>query len=281
MANDFSNFIEEVWSKKLGMNFDNSGVAMGVVNRKWEGEIKASGDTVHIVTLDDVTVYDYTGQKQESSNEPTKQTLLIDQAKAFKITIDDISKAQSQIDLSTRYLGRSSIAVDLVKDTRILSHVAQVDAGNVISTSTITKDNIYSKFRNVMELLELANAIGSGGKAADGKKPYIIIDPKIASLLVKSPELTQATADGNKVIRTGYIGNVAGLDVLVCTNFSDSAGTYNILAGTNDAITFASQIVKVEKSRSKTQFADDYDGLYVYGSKMIEPTAAVKLVVTL
>jgi hypothetical protein len=49
-------------------------------------------------------------------------------------------------------------------------------------------------------------------------------------------------------------------------------GTY-VYAGTNDAITFASQVTKVESLRSQTTFGNLVRGLNVYGYKVIKPEA--------
>jgi hypothetical protein len=77
----------------------------------------------------------------------------------------------------------------------------------------------------------------------------------------------------------GSIGKMAGVDILVCTNFAAVSGTYNIMFGTNDAITYASQVVDMEKN--KKDFKTTVQGLYVYGAKVILPKALGKLVVTL
>jgi hypothetical protein len=83
MAQDLSNFISEVWSKKLTKILDKSGVMMQCVNRNYEGEIKNAGDTVNIRTFGDVTVKDYSGTITYDDLTSPMQTLLIDQKKYF------------------------------------------------------------------------------------------------------------------------------------------------------------------------------------------------------
>ena len=56
-------------------------------------------------------------------------------------------------------------------------------------------------------------------------------------------------------------------------------GLYYVLAGTNEAITFASQLAKVESLRDKDSFSDLIRGLYLYGAKTVQPKALAKMVV--
>jgi hypothetical protein len=55
-----SNFISEVWSKKLLKVFDKTMVMANLVNRNYEGDIQDAGDVVHVRTFGDVTINDYT-----------------------------------------------------------------------------------------------------------------------------------------------------------------------------------------------------------------------------
>ena len=69
------------------------------------------------------------------------------------------------------------------------------------------------------------------------------------------------------------------MDVLVSTNLTDTSGNYYVLAGTNDAITFASQLAKIESLRDQNSFSDLVRGLYLYGAKTVQPKALAKMVV--
>lgn len=278
MAQDLTNFIPEIWSKKLSVLLDNSGVMMQCVNRNYEGDIKNSGDTVKIRTFGDVTVKTYSGSITYDELTSPVQSLLIDQKKYFAFKVDDITKAQSNIDIMSGYLERAKVAIDLAKDTFLLSKHADVPAGNTVGTETsavaLTKDNIYENFVSVAKALKSANAL------TKGQKPWIIVNPEIEALLVQAPEFIQATQAGDKTVREGSIGRIAGLEVLVCTNFSDTAGTYYVMAGTNDAVTFASQVVEVESIRLQDSFDTAVRGLYVYGAKTVVPNALAKLICT-
>lgn len=280
MPNDLTNFIPEIWSKKLTLLLDKSGVMMQCVNRDYEGEIKNSGDTVHIRTFGDVTVKTYTGSISYDNLTSPMQDLLIDQKKYFAFKVDDISKAQSNIDIMSGYLERAKVAIDLAKDSFLLAKHADVPSGNIVGSEAtpvaLTKDNIYSNFVAIAKLLKKANAIRK-----DGKNPWIVINPDIEALMIQAPEFIHATQTGDSALRNGSIGKIAGMDVLVCTNFDATSGKYYIIAGTNDAITYASQVVEVETIRLQDSFDTAIRGLYVYGAKTVLPNALGKLICTI
>ena len=53
-----TNFIPEIWSSKLLLNFQRDAVFAGLVNREYEGEA-SKGNTVHIAGITDVAIKDY------------------------------------------------------------------------------------------------------------------------------------------------------------------------------------------------------------------------------
>src|SRR4030042_4378618 len=91
-------FQPEVWSATLLSVLSKNLVYAGApcVNRTYEGEISAFGDTVHIVSVADPTILDYAKDTDLTVQVLTdaEQTLLIDQAKAFAFEIDDLDMRQ-------------------------------------------------------------------------------------------------------------------------------------------------------------------------------------------
>jgi hypothetical protein len=278
MAQDLTGFMSEVWSQKLTSLLDKSGVMMQCVNRNYEGEIKNAGSTVHIRTFGDVTVKDYAGAITYDELTSPTNTLLIDQKKYFAFKVDDVSKAQSNIDIMAGYLERAKVAIDLAKDSFLLGKHVDVPSANIIGSDAtpiaLTKDNIYTNFVAVAKALKKSNATGKG------QKPWIVINPDIEALLIQAPEFIHATQTGDSTIKEGSIGKIAGLDVLVCTNLTATSGKLYVMAGTNDAMTFASQVVEIESLRLQDSFNTAVRGLYVYGGKTVQSNALAKLVCT-
>ena len=80
---------------------------------------------------------------------------------------------------------------------------------------------------------------------------------------------TSGDAVGN-----GYIARMWGFDMYMSNNVATVDTTkYKVLAGTNQAITLAEQIVSVEALRRESSFRDAVKGLHVYGAKVVQPAA--------
>lgn len=270
-----ANFISEVWSQKLKRIFDDVVVMASLVNTDYEGDIQSAGDVVHIRTFGDVTVNDYTRDMTISFQALTDPMvdLTIDQQKYFAFKVDDLDKAQSNIDILNGYAGRGAIAIRDVVDSRLIGHHSDVDSGNVLGTDVspiaLSSSNIYDYITQMSEVLD------------ESKMPqedrHLVITPKFKTMLLQSTEFTRATSLGDNIVQNGYIGNVAGFNVHVTTNNPADSGVINLMGFHKDMIAFASQVSKVETVRPYNMFADAVKGLYLYGSKVIHSTAGVVL----
>ncbi|MDX2084696.1 MAG: P22 phage major capsid protein family protein [Candidatus Melainabacteria bacterium] len=270
-----ANFIPEVWSKKLLKIFDKTTVMANVVNRDFEGEITSAGDVVHVRTFGDVTINDYTRDMTISFQTLTDPMvdLTIDQQKYFAFKVDDLDKAQADINILEGYAARGAIAIRNVVDSRLLAHYADLDTNNKIGTDgspiTLSKTNIYAYITDLAQMLDEDNV--------PQEDRSLVIPPKLKTLLLQSEEFTRATNLGDRVVQNGYIGNVAGFAVHVTTNMAPVSGVYNVLALHRDAISFASQVSKVETVRPYNMFAEAVKGLYLYGSKVMLPKGGAVL----
>ena len=109
--------------------------------------------------------------------------------------------------------------------------------------------------------------------------------PILDGTVLKNSELRQAylTGDNESTLRNGKIGMVDRFTLYVSNNLTgitDGSDTpYHVLAGTRDAISFASQMSNVETIRSESTFGNIIRGLNVYGYKVTKPEALVDLYV--
>ncbi|MDH4379092.1 MAG: P22 phage major capsid protein family protein [Vampirovibrionales bacterium] len=270
-----TNFIPEVWSQKLLKIFDKNAVMANLVNRDFEGEIHNAGDVVKVRTFGDVTINSYTRDMTISFQALTDpmQEMAIDQQKYFAFKVDDMDKAQADVNILEGYTGRAAIAIRNLVDTFLLGQYANVDAGNIIGSNaspiTLTAANVYGYLADLSQMLDDDN-IPSEDRA-------LVITPKVKTLLLKSAEFTRATTLGDNVVQNGYIGNVAGFTVHTSTNMAAVSGVMNLMAFHRDFISFASQISQIEHVRPYNMFADAVKGLYLYGAKVFTPTAGAVL----
>lgn len=278
-ANSYAAFIPEVWSKKLNNLLEKECVMLQCVNRNYEGEIKNQGDKVKIITPASVTV-NTLGTENISYSEltPTSQDLVIDQKKFFAFKINDVAQVQANADIMEAHLKNAKKAIEEVQDSYLLGQHTNVPTANIVGTDStpiaLSKTTIYEQFVKLALALKNANAVSTG------KRPWVVINPTIESYLLQSTEFIGAHKVADETLREGAIGRIAGMDVLVSTNLTATSSKYYVLAGTNEAITFASQLAKIESLRDKDSFSDLVRGLYLYGAKTVQPNALAKLIIS-
>lgn len=276
-------FRPEVWSKELLRCLDNTGVMLDCVNRNYEGEIKNVGDTVHIQKPGDIAINTYTPATApityNSSLSGETDTLKVDQQKYWGFLVPDIDAVQANIKLADKYIQRAKVAIANEKDAYLLG-LAQANAGNTIGDGdiTLTPSNVYETFVAMFEKLSRANAIDAAGRGDDKKRPFLVLPPEVISIVKKSEEAKHATTLGDETIRKGAIMQYAGFDIKQSTVFvaPTSETAKSIIAGTTEAITYADQILKIEKIKDKDYFGDYIRGLYVYGALVDQPKCLVK-----
>ena len=275
----YSAFIPEIWSQKLNSLLHKNCVMLQCVNRNYEGEIKNQGDTVKIITPAPVSISTVSDSAITYSElAPTENDLVIDQKKFFAFKVGDIAQAQANQSIMDAHLQSAKNAIEEVQDAYLLAQHTNVDAGNVVGTEAapiaLSTDSIYSNFVQLALKLKNANALNNN------QKPWVVINPIIESYLLRSSEFISAYNVADSTLREGSIGRIAGMDVLVSTNLTATSNHYYVLAGTNDAITFASQLSKIETLRDKDSFSDLVRGLYLYGALTTQPKALAKMIVS-
>lgn len=277
-TNNYSAFIPEIWSQKLNTMLTKSCVMLQCVNRNYEGEIKNQGDSVKIITPAEVSI-STVGTSAITYNELTPQEtdLVIDQKKFFAFKINDVAQAQANQNIMEAHLQNAKKAIEQVQDSYLLSQHSFVEAESTIgydAAITLDKTTIYANF------VKLALKLKNSDAVSNDQKPWVVINPTIEAFLLQSTEFIGAHNVADETLREGAIGRIAGMDVLVSTNLTDVAGKYYVLAGTNEAVTFASQLSKIESLRDKDSFSDLVRGLYLYGAKTVQPKSLAKMIVT-
>jgi hypothetical protein len=269
-----SAFKPEVWSAELLVALEKSLVyaATGVVNRNYEGEISQYGDTVHIVSLNDPTIGDYTPHTDITIEDvdDAEQLLLIDQSKYFAFEVDDIEKRQARGDVMGEQARKSAYLLRDVADQHVAAKMAAgVDAGNIVAEQTLaTPDAAYDL------LVDLGTILDEDNVPTEGR--WSVITPAFHGLLLKDDRFIAAGDERGASVRTnGVVGEAAGFSLRKSNNAPDGPGAGAgklILAGYDGATTYAEQISSVEAFRLEKRFADGVKGLHLYGSKVVRPT---------
>jgi hypothetical protein len=78
------------------------------------------------------------------------------------------------------------------------------------------------------------------------------------------------------------VGRAFGFDIYMSNNVVNTTGDdYRVCAGYPGAISFASQINKVEAYRPQSSFSDALKGLSLYGAKLVRPSGVATLIASI
>lgn len=219
-------FQPEVWSATL-LSILRKTLVYGspsVVNRNYEGEVSAFGDTVHITSIADPTISDYTKDTDLTVQVLTdsEQLLLIDQAKAFAFEIDDIDMRQSRSGgaLMSEAASRAGFGLGDVADKYLAAKMA-LGAGSsigVVDAST-TSTNVY-------DLLVVPMGVALAQKNVPTQGRFLIVSPDVYGKLQLDARFVRQNEAGTNALHTGDVGNAAGFTIYQSNNaFQSTRGT--------------------------------------------------------
>ena len=268
-----SNFIPELWSKRINQKLRESLVFGSVVNTDYEGEIGSGGDTVKINSIGDVTIGNYVPNSTNITPEQLNDyqtTLSIDTKKYFAFKVDDVDKAQVNANVMDEAMQSAAWGLKNAADESIAA--LYTGAANTITTTAIDSTNAFAA------VLTLGQYLSQENVPEDGR--WLVIPPWFKTKLLLAKALVTDNGAAADAFTNGKVGRVGGFDVYESNNVSNNGTTYYIMAGTRKAISFAAQVNKVEAYRPEASFSDAVKGLYVYGTKVVYPDALAVLTAT-
>ena len=114
---------------------------------------------------------------------------------------------------------------------------------------------------------------------------WVVVPAWYHALLLLDNRFVQAgTSAADNVLRNGEVGKATGFSVIVSNNvaYTGSSGSekFKVMAGYDQTISYAEQIVEVQAYRPELRFADAVKGLHVYGAKVVRPDALAVLTVS-
>lgn len=295
-------FIPEIWSAKLIEKFYDATVLAAISNTDYEGEIKSHGDKVKMRQRPTVTIRDYAANQALVVERPSAGIveLNIDKGKYFNMVLDDVMELQSDINLMSQWASDASEQMKINIDTQVLlGLVAQATARNRgagagrisqnIALGVTTAPIIITRTNVIDYLILLGQTLDEQNIPEQGRW---VVMPAWMSSLMKRSDLRDAslTGDGASVMRNGRLGMIDRF-TLYSSNLLPTSATANaaglsfsagdaatfVFAGHKNALTFASQMTKMETLRSEQTFGDLMRGLQVFGFAVPDSTAFSQL----
>lgn len=272
-----NNFISHVWAARLLENLRKNLVYTNdmVINRDYEGEVQAAGDTVRINAIGPVTVSDYTKNTNLSDPETlndAQTTLVITQAKAFNFAIDDVDKIQQFPKLMDAAMSEAAYALADTADQYVAGLMAAGAATlNLIGTDAAPKTDLATAGKAYEYLVDLGVKLSDRYTPENGR--WAIVPPWFYGYLLKDDRFVRAgTSVTDRVLAQGIVGEAAGFTIMKSHNvINSSLLKYKIIAGVRSATTYADEVNQVEAYRPEKRFGDAVKGLQLYGAKVVRP----------
>ncbi len=299
------NFIPAIWSGKLQEKFYAASTFADIANTDWEGDIKGMGDTVYINTIPTVQINDYKVGMTLNYQVPTsgKLALQINQGKYFGVQCNDVLEYQAKpnlMDMFTSDAGEQlKVAIDRDNWKATFNQGAAANMGSAAGAIsgaynlgtdgapvTLTGANIIQVITSLSSCLDEQNVPESDR--------WLVLTPYDRQMLMSSP-LAQAQfmGDPTSIIRNGKIGTIDRFTVYVSNltpqgasgqNWDGTANAaavkrHSMIAGHKSALSFASQIAKVENLPNPNDFGQLVRGLNIYGRMVSKPESLALAIV--
>ncbi len=259
-----ASFIPQVWGARLQQNLQKSLVFGTLCNRNYEGDIAQWGDTVHINTLNDISVKSYTPGIDLDDPEQltgTDAVLKIDHGAYYNFYLNDVDAAQARADVMDAAMRNAAQQLAVDAENYIISIIRQ-EAG-VKPTLPMPSEEEGGLYALLLEMKQVMD--GNNVPRYDRK---LILAPELESALLLDNRFITGSSEADARLAEGAIGRALGFDIYI-SNCLESEFVIMI----PDAVTFANQITRVEAYRPEKGFYDGVKGLCLSGAKVTMPKA--------
>lgn len=262
-------FIPKVWSARLSENLHKTLVFGRLCNRNWEGEIAQFGDTVHINNLADITVRPYTPgtDLQEPEQLSGGETLLVINHAAYcNFFLNDVDEAQAKPGLIESAMRNAAIRLSEDTEQYILGIIRE--GAGTKESGPIPAGGAYELMVRIKTAMDKLNVPRVGRK--------MVVPPTVeAELLLDNRFVTGNGAFSQAVLAEGAVARAAGFDIFISNDLNNE-----IVAMTEEGVTFAQQIATMEAYRREKGFDDCVKGLSLCGAKVVVPECVYHYTIT-
>jgi hypothetical protein len=293
------NLISPIFRMDLLERFYDTTIYSDISSTEYTGELNKGGDQITFMREPKVTVRDYdkNGKIIHDTIDGEPVTMTIDYAKTFSIKMNHIDEKQIQNFDKWKAGFMKSAGYEMTRqiDPQLITEMwtntapfnqgatAGADSRN-INLGTPGAPLVITKL-NVNEVLTFVHQVLDESLAPqDGR--FIVLPPVGFTVLLNS-ELRLAYATGmsaSPMLNGKLPSEIAGFMVLKSRNvpsvIDGAVRVYHVVAGVKMATAFAAQIEDSRTMSDKDDWANYYQGLTVYGFKVLYPDALVHLYAT-
>lgn len=272
-----------IWSARFKNRLDAATIWPGLCNRNYEGEIRAGHTTVKIPTYTGaVTVKDYTANQDIAATQlanATSEDFTITQQRYFNIEVDDIQELQSRPDLLDAHLQEAAVTMAADINSYVFGKFNAVAPGNSRTTAIANLKGGTEPLRTaaakaIIEGLSDMKLQMFENNFIQVNQPWVVMSPVLYTLVEKYITVNTSVDYGGATgaaLTAGFAGNLVGFNIIVDNNIAERAGVFKCIVGTNQATTYAEQLVEIVPYRPERRFSDAVKALYVYDAAVVDP----------
>ena len=247
-----TNFIQQIWSKKIQDDLELKCKLVDNCTRDYEGDCKYAR-SVKILGVGEPTIGDYTGADIEIEEMSDKgQILTIDQQKYFAFYVDDVNEAQSVPGLPEKYQAKAVHGLAIARDTYVAELIAS--ATNKTTIEEMTEEGTKEAVDAAIVALRERNFDEDG-----------VIEMTPAFYNKFKNHLITLSTNNPEYIKKGLVGMYDNFECIMSNNLKTPCDIRG-----KKAIAFAGQINEVEALRAEKRFKDIVRGLDTFGAKVID-----------
>ena len=236
-------------------------IVLNWANRKYEGEIKAKGDTVRVKTFPRINFSSGTTAGADitaSTYAVTSETMTADQIDQVRIEIADLQNIISDINDMTELAREISYSMNEIYERYVIGlAVAGALTANKLYEGwavTVTAANIWGYIEEMKVVLEENNA---------GESAALFVTPNIASL-IRQNSMFDGFREGLDVRRAGMVGRISGMEVYK----SNYIPANKMLCLDKDSVHFAEQLTGMKVTDAPNGFRKNILSEIVFGGKV-------------
>jgi hypothetical protein len=275
-------FVVEKLNKQL--------VAANAVARDYQSTFVKAGDSYKIPAISGTAASNYTLNQTISYGAlgATSVVLTVDQMKYFSYSVDKVDNKMAAVNAVNAIANQAAYSLAEAADTYLLQTVfngGETSAGTGIralgvsgtAISIVTEQALVTgSLSAAVPVMKYLGRMAQRLDEADVPQSdrVLIIPPWFSSYLTAAKIITTYTStDGN--FDNGYVGRAYGFDIRVSTNLKNAtaAADSQVFALHKSAVQYVDQVVDSEIKDLETMFGTGIRGLYIYGAKLVQPTA--------
>lgn len=294
-----NSLITPLFRMDLLERFYTTTVYSDISSTEYTGELTKGGDQITFMREPKVIVRDYqkNGKITHDTIDGEPVTMTVDYAKTFSIKMNHIDEKQIQNFDKWKAAFLKSAGYELTRaiDPQLLTEMwtsvapynqgataglvsQNINLGEVGTPVVVTKANIIEILSQLHQVLDEALA---------PKEGRFVVLPSAAITILKNSDLKFAYATGlnsSPMVNGRLPEMVAGFTIMESQNIPSvvdgTVRAYHIVAGVKMATAFAAQIENSRVVTDKDDWANYYQGLSVYGFKVLYNDALVHLYAT-